>query len=143
MRRTMPERPHRNIPSEHGPTGFELLVYESDDAFCNRLAGLHPELMSLLAEHRRDNGEILPHVFMADVEGWFEQKVRAGERAAMALTVWLEAEYPSASPSIENVICVSFLEALPLPPDSEVEAISGMLGPRLRRSLTKDAAPGA
>jgi hypothetical protein len=131
-----PHPPLGRIPGEPSPTGFELLVYESDAAFCDRLAELHPELASLLADHRHDNDETLAHVFMADVERWFEEKYRAGEQEpALALAGWLDEEYPSASPSIENVICVSFLEMLPWPPDSDAEAIAGMLGPSLRRSL--------
>ena len=111
-------------------------MYESDAAFCDRLAELHSELAALLAEHRQDNDETLPHLFMADVARWFEAKYRAGEREpALALARWLEEEYPSASPTIENVICVSFLEMLPWPPDSDAEAIAEILGRRLRRSL--------
>jgi len=135
----MPNPPHpppRRIASEPGAAGFELLDYESDAAFCDRLAELHPELVSLLAEHRDDHGETLAHVFMARVEWWFEEKYRAADHEpALALARWLEEEYPSASPSIENVICVSFLEMLPWPPASDAEAMAGMLGPRLRRTL--------
>lgn len=134
----MPKRPHppiRIITSEPGPVGFDMLVYESDAAFCDRLAELHPELAALLAEHIEDNDETLPHLFMSDVARWFEAKYRTGEREpALALAGWLDEEYPSASPSIENAICVSFLEMLPWPPDSDAEAIAELLGPRLRRS---------
>jgi hypothetical protein len=49
------------IPSEPGPAAFEMMVSDADVDFCDELAGVHPELASLLAEHRQDDDETLPH----------------------------------------------------------------------------------
>ena len=73
----MPERKYpqiRFIPNEPRPPLPEFVVEPSTVAFCDRLAERHADLASLLAEHRRDNDETLPHLFMADVERWFEER---------------------------------------------------------------------
>ena len=45
-------------------------------AFTGALVWMFPELMPAFGEHLVDNeGEVLPHVFMAQVERWAEQLV--------------------------------------------------------------------
>jgi hypothetical protein len=89
-----------------------------DIAFCDRLAERFPEVGVLLAEHRREYGETLPHVFMADVARWFvDQSLSTRTGRAKALAGWFDDEYQSLTPYSQNVIDVSLLENLPWPPD--------------------------
>jgi hypothetical protein len=111
---------------------------ESDvsSELCNRIVIVFPVLEPILVEHRRDHGQTLAHLFMADVARWYVEQIRRGapERAA-ALSAWLDDAYPMQSDFERNVIDVSFLENLPWPPDPDAEAVAATLGPELRRTL--------
>jgi len=109
---------------------------DSGVAFCDRLVERFPELRGLLADHRQYHGETLPHVLMGNVTRWAVGEYHDGRREAIAgLADWLEAEYPSASSYVEDLIDDSFLENLPWPPHPEAAAIAQLLGPRLKQSL--------
>jgi hypothetical protein len=108
----------------------------SSIAFCEALAALFPALASVLAEHREEHrGETLAHLFMGDVARWYVERYLAGDsKAAKGLADWLDAEYPTADEYVRNVVDVSFLEALPWPPDP-YGAAAELLGPNLSREL--------
>jgi hypothetical protein len=110
----------------------------SSIAFCEAMAAQFPALAPVLAEHREEHGgETLAHMFMGDVTRWYIERYLAGDsKSARGLADWLEAEYPTADEYVRNVMDVSFLEALPWPPDPYAAAAE-LLGPNLSRELTE------
>jgi hypothetical protein len=84
-------------------------------------------------QHLRDNGEVLPHVLMADLRRMFVNLVQAGNDDDVKR--FLEAiEDLASSPadSIRNVVDVSFIEDLVLGDRDEARALNAVrekLGP--------------
>jgi len=80
-----------------------------------------PWLLPLLAEHLQDQeGQVLPHLYMADVERWAEgeavRSMAAPGSEIRQLLDFLEAEFACHSNTeIGEVISASFLEHLPRP----------------------------
>ena len=108
-------------------------------AFVGALVYAFPVLRPVLEEHLGDQeGEVLPHLFMADVERWLEREVmnrRAQSAEEIAtLLAFLEEAVATGDPEVNELIAVSFLEHLPRPgqPGSEIR---DMVGPHLRRQL--------
>jgi hypothetical protein len=94
-----------------------------------------PALQEVLDEHLADNfGEMLPHVFMADLTRWFVAAIAAGEGSEIAAFAdAVEALYTSDDPEVRNVAAVSFMEYLVVGPDSQeraaIEALRPIAGP--------------
>jgi hypothetical protein len=109
-------------------------------ALVGELAYNVPELLPLLEEHLEDqDGEVLPHIFMADVERWVEaglvDEVGESRPAVRKLLALLEdAVVEGADESVIEVIHASFLEHLPQPGEPCAE-LREMLGPRLTARL--------
>ncbi len=78
-----------------------------------------PFLLPLLDEHLANmDGEVLPHLFAADVERWAEEAWDEGDHRQLELLMAaIEDEYGRGSDDVQNVIVVSFLEHLPPPGD--------------------------
>jgi hypothetical protein len=103
-----------------------------------------PELRWMLDKHLRDNhGELLPHVLVADIEGWAETEAVARRVAADAPlsrlltyfeTVSGENREPLSNDPPANVIAVSFIEGIP-PYGQPGGEIRDLLGPNLRDAL--------
>jgi hypothetical protein len=97
------------------------------DALIRDLAAAAPALADLLAEHRADQGgELLPHLYMADVTRW----LAAGVESRLVLAV-LERHLAEGDEDVQNVIALSFLENL----GPEHVSIRAALGPGLRAEL--------
>lgn len=99
------------------------------------------ELQPLLAEHLKEqDGEVLPHLLMADLERWAEAELgkgQEGSRASVqAVLEFLEDAYATQGDEVEELIAVSFLEHLPRAgePGSELRT---MVGPRLAEQLRR------
>lgn len=105
--------------------------------FVHELVERFPALKPLLTEHMKDNfGEVLPHLFMADVTRWVIAAFLADEWAQLVpLLSFLEHAYEKDGPVIEELISVSFLEHLPRP-DEAGWKIRNLLGQELRDQLT-------
>jgi hypothetical protein len=111
-------------------------------SFVRALVDHFPELHPLFQEHLDDQeNDILPHVFMADVERWLERKAinrqpRAGELVEGILE-FLEDEIRSGGTEVANVIHASFLEHLPRPgqPGSEIREMLGPLSAERLRQI--------
>jgi hypothetical protein len=88
-------------------------------AFVGAMTHRCPWLLPLFAEHLGDQeGEVLPHLYMADVERWAEREVdRAPAKVSVELRElldFIEAEFVQHLHSeIAEVISASFLEHLP------------------------------
>lgn len=86
------------------------------EKLCERLAAGDEHLRSLYAEHMRANDELLPHVFFGDVTRYYEALSASGQREqASRIVCCLDEALAAASPEseVDNVVHVSFLEALP------------------------------
>ena len=72
-----------------------------------------PGATGVLEEHRADNGEVLPHVLMADLRRFFVSAVESGDRRQVAAFV-AGVEQLASSPDgdVRNVVDVSFIEDL-------------------------------
>jgi hypothetical protein len=108
-------------------------------AFVGALVYRFEELLPLLEEHLVDQeGEVLPHLFTADLERWAEVTVEEGAEKAMArlreVLAFLEVAYSTGCEEIEELIAVSFLEHLPRPGKPGAQ-LRSMVGPRLSEEL--------
>jgi hypothetical protein len=97
-----------------------------------------PALLGLLAEHIDDQeGEVLPHLFIADVERWIEGEVarQGGQPSTLVMCIldFLETAV-HRDDEIAELNHVSFLEHLPRPghPGTEIRT---KLGPALTERL--------
>lgn len=115
-------------------------------AFVGSLVHRCPWLLPVLQEHLDDQeGEVLPHLFMADVERWAEREIAAsrtaeGSHLASVLAV-VDAELHDAGDTeIGELITVSFVEHLPYPGEPNA-AIRELLPPALQRALRQGADP--
>ena len=89
-------------------------------AFVGALVYALPVLRPVLTEHPSDQeGEVLAHLFMADVERWLEREVmnrRSQSAEEIAdLLAFLEEAVAAGDPEVTEVIAASFLEHLPRP----------------------------
>lgn len=110
-------------------------------ALIGALAYRFLELRPLLQEHLDDNdGEVLPHLFVADVERWAEGEATAEGNARQAavqdVLAFLEDAYSTQGEEIEELISVSFLEHVPRPGEPG-SLLRSLLGPRLAEQLRR------
>lgn len=104
-------------------------------AFLGSLAWRYLALRRRLDEHLDDNeGEILPHVLMADYERWAEEALRSDDPLLTDLLDELETAYRTGGREVEELISVSFLEGLPRPGQPGAE-LRELVGPSLRKQL--------
>jgi len=92
----------------------------------------YPDLSGLLREHVEDNhGEILPHLFMADVVRWLATRATSAPSQCRAILDWMERRFNTGPEDVRGLIAVSGVEMIPDPglPGSELRA---WLGPSLR-----------
>jgi hypothetical protein len=99
----------------------------SSVAFIGALMYRYRELLPILDEHLGDNdGQVLPHLVMADVMRWLVAH-RVEEPALIRSVLdWLETAYTDGDDDVRDVIAVSGVEMIPDP---------GQPGEELRMSL--------
>lgn len=112
-------------------------MYASTIAFVGALCYQFRELIPILEEHLDEQeGEVLPHLLMADIERWAEKAVSDPQERSLLERVlgFIELEYPGADEETQELIVVSFLEHFPRPncPGAELRSL---VGPNLRREL--------
>ncbi len=108
-------------------------------AFVGAMTHRCPWLLPTFAEHLSDQeGEVLPHLYMADVERWAEaelQRVSGGSAELAELMGFLEAEFARhADSDVGEVISASFLEHIPRPGEKGSE-LRTLVGPSLAERL--------
>jgi hypothetical protein len=104
-------------------------------ALLGALAWQFPQLREVLDEHLRDNdGEILPHVVMADYERWAETALERSEPQLRDFLKVLEDAYGSGDEQLQELISVSFLEHIPRP-DERGSKLREIVGPKLQEQL--------
>jgi hypothetical protein len=123
-------------PSDKAPSGKALSAISV--AFVGALVYHCPALVPLFQEHLEDQeGEVLPHLFVADLWRWIEARspwddMEPSELLTQILA-FLEAAV-SRDDEVAEVIHASFLEHLPRPGEPGAE-IRAMLGPALTERL--------
>src|SRR5204862_3762142 len=86
--------------------------------FVERLVSLFPYLRALLLEHKSDNfGEILPHLFIADLarkatDMYVALRSKSSDDRDQLLA-FLETSYRSNDTEVRELLSASFLENLP------------------------------
>lgn len=83
-------------------------------SWINDLVASAPSLNGILDEHRQFNGELLPHVFFADITPWIEREFRT---ASDSEELWaflrsVDTGFASGDAAIVDVVSTSFLECL-------------------------------
>lgn len=111
----------------------------SSVAFVGAITFRFPILLPILAEHLEDQeGMILPHLFMADVERWMEiEFLNRYERSKQLITSvlgFIEDAMAMGDEHVKNVIHVSFLEHLPRPA-IHGDGLRSLVGPRCQDAL--------
>jgi hypothetical protein len=100
-----------------------------------------PEFAPIVAEHLRDNDELLPHVLMAELLRFVGQLLeRTDEQAATqcgAILGILEREVEGESQETRDLIALSFLEHLEA--EAFFKALYALLGPRTRAAHARFA----
>lgn len=72
-----------------------------------------PGFAPIHAEHVHDDGEVLPHVLMADLVRHIEDRAAGGDLApAVAALALVQGAYESGVPYLQELVSVSFLENL-------------------------------
>ena len=101
-------------------------------AMMGALTYQHKDLIPLLAEHLEDNdGELLPHLLMADVVRWLVEHRVEHSDVARAVMDWLETAYQRGDDEVRDVIAVSAVEMIPDPGSPGAE-LRNLLGPSLK-----------
>lgn len=104
------------------------------NTFMMRLLADVPELRSTYEEHLSQNGELLPHVFMADVTRFaLAATGKSKEEAALKrLLQCLEDGLNSGQKEVHELILASFVENLAGEDSRAVSRLKALMGPRLR-----------
>lgn len=114
--------------------------------FACRLVATFPEVRPAFEEHVKDNfGEVLPHLFMADVarmavstlietQGGSSGNTTERRQWLERLLAWFCREYDTGGEEVEELLSVSFLELLPRPPE-EGSQIRQLIRGRMKEQL--------
>ena len=108
-------------------------------SFMGALTYAHPWLLPVLDEHLVDQeGEVLPHLLMADIERWAESEllsVGPQSRRLLDLLRFVEAEFAAHhDDEVGEVVSASFLEHLPRHGDVAAR-LRELVGPVCRARL--------
>jgi hypothetical protein len=97
-----------------------------------------PELNSAYEEHIRDNGELLPHVFLGGVTRFVVREMRSQEaspsKPVQRIIEFFEQCMASGDEQVIELISVSFLENL-LGEDDVLPNLKKLMGPNLVRQF--------
>lgn len=104
----------------------------STEATIRRLVAEYRELAPVLDESLEDNeGELLPHLVLADVVRWLAEHVESDSDTCRSVLDWLEREYERGPEDVRGLITVSGVEMIP-DPGQPGSSLRGWLGPALR-----------
>ncbi|RSM72890.1 hypothetical protein DL991_32300 [Amycolatopsis sp. WAC 01375] len=98
------------------------------------LIDTHRELVPVLEEHLIENeGEVLPHLVMADVVRWLVEHRTSDPEVCSSVVGWLEEEFGRGPEEVRGLITVSGVEMIPDPGHPGAE-LRDLLGPVLREA---------
>lgn len=107
-------------------------------AFIDRLCNDFPAIVRIRSKHLRDNGELLPHLFLGDVArhaiSLFDTKTKSAEQELLMLSGFMEREFVAGTRPVRDLIALGFLENLAGPPEPHWH-VRTVLGPELRRAI--------
>lgn len=117
---------------------------EMNKEFMLELAALSTDFRSILSDHLKDNGELLPHVLMGDFARFVtlaaENSMMNSEKqlpaASIALLLAMEQQYTDGNVDLQEIIVVSFIENLPSTGASS-RLLYNSLGSALREQYAK------
>jgi len=96
------------------------------------LIDAHRQLIPVLEEHLVDNeGEVLPHLVLADVIRWLVEQHAADPGVSRSVIGWLEEEFERGPEEVRGLITVSGVAMIPDPGQPGAE-LRELLGPALR-----------
>lgn len=100
-------------------------------ALIGALAYHHRELLPILQEQLTDDdGQVLPHLVMADVVRWLVAHRSSRPEGVRSVLNWLEDAYERGDDDVRDVIAISGVEMIPDPGTDGAE-LRRMLGPHL------------
>jgi hypothetical protein len=104
--------------------------------FVERLISASPEVASVHRQHIADQGEILPHVLMAEITRLVIASTSCGRSAEWRtkLLQQLESGLVSGSGEVAELVAVSFVENL-CGESTAIEALLPNMGNALRKEL--------
>jgi len=74
----------------------------------------HPALRPVLAEHLdRCDGEVLAHLFLADLAGWLDRSAHVAPATCRQVGRWLETAYLRGSAEVRELIATSLPTLVP------------------------------
>jgi hypothetical protein len=109
--------------------------------FIEELLNVEPALREVFDQHIRDNGEVLPHVFMGDVTRFVisaAARRNSADPTLPKLIHFLETRFAVAGEDIKNLISVSFVENL-VGEDEALGVLVPMMGPYLREEVERSS----
>lgn len=106
------------------------IISTSSELLVRSLASRIPGLARLLAEHIEYFGALLPHLFIADLVRWAEERTSTDPAASRAVAASLDRAYEWGDSDVIELIVVSFVENL-----TGDSPIVPFLGPLLRREF--------
>ena len=115
-------------------------MWATPESLINTLVVEVPELRPMLDEHLRDfDGELLPHLFFAEVMSWAQEQAwhptATSPTRLRVLLDRLDADYRDGDDDLHGLIQVSFLWGLS-------DAVRALLGPTLREVVRTSDDPG-
>ena len=103
------------------------LNMNDNESLCQELANAFPGIRVILDEHLADFDELLPHVFFGDLTRY----VLSNGADKASIVQRLEDKLSTSSESVDELICVSFVENLETAEELE-HALAGVSGNKLR-----------
>lgn len=92
----------------------------------------HRELLPILKEHLEDmEGEVLPHLVLADVIRWMVAHERVRPDSCRSILDWMERRAHDPAQDVRNLVLVSGVDLIPNP-GQPGSGLRDLLGPTLR-----------
>jgi len=106
------------------------VLFPGQEEVIREIAAVHPELEAELTEHREYHEDVLPILWMADVERWAASRLRVGDLEPVErLLKVLERLYVEGGEG-EELVYLGFVEAMDGPAEPAA-GLRSMLGPRM------------
>lgn len=109
-----------------------------------QVGAVAPSFGAVAQEHLEDNGELLPHLLMADLLRYVGASLSssgeslASQSEVLAVLAVLDAAAACGNEETENVVAVSFCEGIES--ESFFPKLQPLLGPALRRHIRNQRA---
>lgn len=99
-----------------------------------RMADRWTAIDPILQENIEADGEILPHLVLADVTRWIASHIAQQHAECGEMLEWLGAEYEAGGSEVKDLIAVSAVEMIPDPGEPGADEMRALL-PEVLRGL--------